>query len=125
MNTARRIRTAERFGRWLGRGWRGYVRVERRGAAALVAKGVPVAMAAILVWMVKLVVLAALIYVAFWIALLLMFAVAAAWTAEHSNSQEEEEDFMNRKAEERDHRESLGYDPINYYDDPDPRFEDA
>jgi len=92
---------------------------------ALVAKGVPVAVAAALVWVVKLAVLGALLYVAFWMALLWMFAVAAAWTVAHSNSQEEEEDFMNRKAEERDHRESLGYDPINYYDDPDPRFEDA
>jgi len=125
MNPTTRLTTAERFGRWLGRGWRGYMREEQRLSAALVAKGVPVSVADALVWAVKLAVLAALIYVAFWIALLLMFAVAAAWTAEHSNSQEEEEDFMNRKAEERDHRESLGYDPINYYDDPDPRFEDA
>jgi len=125
MSTTARISTAERLGRAFGRGWRGYVRGERRVLAWLVDKGAPVVVAATLVWVVKLSVLAALIYVAFWMALLLMFAVAAAWTAEYSNSQEEEEDFMNRKAEERDHRESLGYDPINYYDDPDPRFEDA
>ncbi|MCP1332006.1 DUF3742 family protein, partial [Halomonas sp. R1t4] len=30
MNTRPRSSTAERFGRWLGRGWRGYVRRERR-----------------------------------------------------------------------------------------------
>ncbi|MFZ5489717.1 MAG: DUF3742 domain-containing protein [Pseudomonadota bacterium] len=35
-----------------------------------------------------------------------------------------DDDFLGRKAEELDHRESLAYDPINYSDDPDPRFED-
>jgi len=124
MNTARRIRTAERFGRWLGRGWCRYVQGEQRVSAALVAKGVPVAVAAVLMWVVKLAVLGVLLYVAFWVALLLAFAMAAAWTAEHSNFQEED-DFMNRKAEEREHRESLFYHPINYNDDPDPRFQDT
>jgi len=125
MNTTTRITSAERFGRWLSRGWRGYVRGERRMSAALVAKGVPVAVAAVLVWVVKLAVLGALLYVAFWIALLLFFVMATAWATEHSGAQEEDDDFMNRKTEERDHRESLFYHPINYNDDPDPRFEDV
>jgi len=58
MNRTTHITTAERFGRWLGRGWRDYVRGERRVSEWLVAKGVPVAMAAVLVWVVKLAVLA-------------------------------------------------------------------
>jgi len=125
MNTTTRIRTAERFGRWLGRGWRGYMRGERRVSAWLVAQGMPVSVATALVWVVKLAVLAALIYVAFWLALLLFFVMATAMVAEHSGAQEEDDDFMNRKAEERDHRESLFYHPINYNDDPDPRFQDT
>ena len=36
MNTRPRSSTAERFGRWLGRGWRGYVRRERRGGGVFV-----------------------------------------------------------------------------------------
>jgi len=79
------------------RGWRGYARGEQRLSAVLVAKGIPVAVAVALVGVVKLAVLGVLLYVAFWTALLLAFAMAAAWTAEHSNFQEED-DSMNRKA---------------------------
>ncbi|MHC9223953.1 DUF3742 family protein [Pseudomonas aeruginosa] len=39
MNTTTRIRTAERLGRTLGRGWRAYVRGERRASSWLVSKG--------------------------------------------------------------------------------------
>jgi len=85
MNTTTRITTAERLGRWLGRGWRGYVRGERRVSAVLVAKGVPVAMAAMLVWAVKLTVLGMLLYVAFWLALLLVFAIVGAWVARNTD----------------------------------------
>jgi len=85
MNTTTRIRTAERFGRWLGRGWRGYVRGERRVSAVLVAKGVPVSVAVVLVWVVKLAVFGILLYVAFWVALLLVFAIAGAWVARNAD----------------------------------------
>jgi len=84
MNTTTRITTAERFGRWLGRGWRGYVRGEQWVSAALVAKGVPVAVAAMLVWAVKLAVMGVLLYVAFWIALLVLFMMGAGWAANNS-----------------------------------------
>lgn len=55
MNTTTRSNTAERFGRWLGRGWRGYVRRERRVVAWLASAGVPTGAATVLVWIVKLV----------------------------------------------------------------------
>ena len=45
MNTTTRSSTAERLGRWLGRGWRGYVRRERRVAAWLASAGVPTGVA--------------------------------------------------------------------------------
>ena len=66
MNTRPRSSTAERFGRWLGRG---YVRRERRAVAWLASVGVPSGAATALVWIVKLAVLGVLLYAAFWLAL--------------------------------------------------------
>ena len=76
MSTTTRISTAERLGRSFGRGWRAYVRGERRASNWLVSKGVPVAGATVLLWLVKLVVLGVLLYSAFWLALLLVCVVA-------------------------------------------------
>ena len=89
MNTRPRSSTAERFGRWLGRGWRGYVRRERRAVAWLASVGVPSGAATALVWIVKLAVLGVLLYAAFWLALLLVFVTAAAW-ASAANSPDED-----------------------------------
>ena len=72
MNTTTRTSTAERLGRTLGRGWRAYVRGERRASNWLVSKGVPQAGAPVFVWAIKLVVLGLLFYVAFWMTLLLV-----------------------------------------------------
>ncbi|EMV8752083.1 DUF3742 family protein [Escherichia coli] len=78
MSTTTRISTAERFGRAVGRVLRAYVRGERRVSHWLTTKGMPVAGATALVWAVKLAVLGALLYYAFWFALLLVFLVAVA-----------------------------------------------
>lgn len=72
MNTTTQISTAERLGRWLGRGWRGYARRERRVVAWLVLAGTPARVATVLVWIAKLAVLGGLLYTAFWLALLLV-----------------------------------------------------
>jgi len=95
MNTTTRITTAERFGRWLGRGWRGYVRGERQVSAWLVSRGIPVAVAITLMRAVKLAVLGMLLYMAFWIALLVVFAVVAAWTARNADCDEPEPEWRN------------------------------
>jgi len=113
MNTTTRIRTAERFGRWLGRGWRDYVRGERRVSAALVAKGVPIAVATVLVWMVKLAVLGLLLYMAFWLALLVLFMVGVGWAAA-ANTPEEEKWWPFTDLTEL--RKKSGYDPNMYND---------
>ncbi|ATS51812.1 DUF3742 family protein [Xanthomonas arboricola pv. corylina] len=81
MNTTTRISTAERLGRSVGRGWRAYARGERRLASWLASKGVPVVGAALALWVVKLAVLGLLLYVASWLAVLLLSGVAAAWMA--------------------------------------------
>ena len=72
MSTTTRTSTAERLGRSFGRGGRAYVRGERRVSSWLASKGMPVAGAAALLWVVKLAVLGALLYTAFWLALLLV-----------------------------------------------------
>lgn len=88
MNTTTRRSTAERLGRSVGRGWRAYVRGERRLSNWLASKGVPVVGAAALLWVVKLTALGLLFYTAFWLAVLLLLGVAAAWMAGNSAGDE-------------------------------------
>lgn len=84
MSTTTHISTAERLGRSIGRGWRAYVRGERRLSNWLASKGMPMAGVAVLLWVVKLVALGLLFYAAFWLALLLLLGVAAAWMVSNS-----------------------------------------
>lgn len=81
---------AERFGHWLGGMLRAYARRERQATAWLVTRGMPAGGAAALLWVFKLGVLAILFYVAFWFALLMVFAVVAAWAAKRSDPNQEE-----------------------------------
>lgn len=78
MNTTTRISTAERLGRRLGCGWRCYVRQERHMVDWLIGRGMPKAGAVALMWCIKLAVLGTLLYVAVWLALLLVFLVFVA-----------------------------------------------
>lgn len=112
MNTTTRSSTAERLGRWLGRGWRGYVRRERRVAAWLVSVGVPAGVATALVWVAKLAVLGVLLYTVFWLALLLVFATAAAWASAANTPDEDVWPFTDID----ELRNTSGYDP-NLYND--------
>jgi hypothetical protein len=91
MTTKTRPGNAERLGRWLGQSWRGAMRRERQTAGWLVAQGVPATGATALLWIVKLVVLGALLYAAFWLALLLLFALAAAWVARDTPPEQDDE----------------------------------
>jgi hypothetical protein len=69
MSTTTHISIAERLSQWCGRGWRAYARGERRMAAWLVSRGMPAAGAKVLLWTIKLGVMAALFYVSFWLVL--------------------------------------------------------
>lgn len=84
MSTTTPISTAERLGRSVGRGWRAFARGERRVWKWLVSKGVPAVVAAALLWVVKLTALGLLFYAAFWLAVLLLLGIAAAWIAGNS-----------------------------------------
>lgn len=113
MNTKTRPGNAERLGRWLGGLWRGSMRRERQAAGWLAAQGVPAGGATALLWIVKLGVFGVLLYAAFWIALLLVFVVAAAWTAgQISTDREDEHSFTTLETL----RKKPGYDP-NFYND--------
>ena len=116
---------AERGGRMLGRMWRGLVHLDRKAHGRLAALGWAPgrapgrAGAALLV--LKLSVLGVLAYAAFWLALLLALVAFAAWTARNSERDDSDEWAIGDRAE---HKRSIFYDPSNYDDDPDPRFDD-
>ena len=112
MNTTTRISTAERLGRSVGRGWRAYARGERRLASWLASKGVPVVGAALALWVVKLAVLGLLLYVAFWIAVVVLGVMVAGWVAAASTHEDEEWPFTDLT----ELRKTPGYDP-NLYND--------
>lgn len=79
MKTAAQTTFAERIGRTLGREWRGCVRLDRQAQGWLLAQGLAPGAATAVSLVVKLAVLGALLYFAFWLALLLAFAVTATW----------------------------------------------
>ncbi|MCW2478058.1 DUF3742 family protein [Candidatus Symbiopectobacterium sp. NZEC135] len=109
MNSASHNSIAERFGRWLGRGWRGYVHRERKVLQWLASKGLPWIAAFALLWAIKLVALGVLAYFSFWLALLMVFAVVARWPVGQSTS---EDDFeLGLPATLDGLREMPGYDP--------------
>ena len=112
---------AERTGLMLGRMWRGYVRQERKVSGWIVVQGVPAGGATAWLWIVKLVALGVLIYVAFWLAILLAFAVAVLWAVRGSDLDGAEEWAVGEQAE---HKSNPGYHPVLYNDAPDSRYAD-
>ncbi|KAI3602269.1 hypothetical protein D8I24_3409 [Cupriavidus necator H850] len=112
---------AERLGRTLGRLWQSCVRLDRRATSWLVEQRWAPGVAKAVLLIIKLVVLGVLVCAAFLLALSIMLAVVAAWTARYSAYDEPEEWAIGDHA---DHKRSVFYDPINYNDDPDPRFHD-
>lgn len=79
MTTSTRMSGAERAGRKLGQLWHRLVQCDRQATRWLIQAGVPVPLVTALAWGMKLAVLALALYVAFWLALLLVFAFAGAW----------------------------------------------
>lgn len=121
MKTTAQTTFAERLGRTLGRAWRSCVRLDRRAHGWLLAQGWAPGAAKAALLIVKLAALGVLLYTAFWLALLLALVAFAAWTARNSEREDSEEWAIGDQAE---HKRSVFYDPINYDDDPDPRFDD-
>lgn len=105
---------AERMGRWLGRTCRRGLRQERRLWNWLRTKQVPKPLVLLLTWAVRIALIAALFYISFWIILVALILVLV------SRISVPEGEYGQHEV---DHRQTLYYDPINYNDDPDPRFD--
>lgn len=93
---------AHRFGEWAGHTWRGLAQQDRRALAWLTRQGLPVGAAKMVSWAVKLLVLGVLLYVAFWLTLIAIFVLAAAWLARHA-------DHDSAQGEWRNGQEGYGY----------------
>lgn len=112
---------AHRLGHEMGHAWRGFMRAERRIGRWLETCGVPESGAQALLWLANIVLVAVLLYVAFWLGVLILLAAGATWAISSSND-EKATDWTTPRST--DHKNSPFYDPINYNDDPDPRFEE-
>jgi len=122
MNTTTRISTAERIGRSVGRGWRTYARGERRVSNWLASKGVPVVGATALLWLVKLVVLGLLLYVAFWFTIALLGILVAGRAMDRQEPGEDGYELQYPTIEEL--RTTPGYDPNLHNDTSHEMYQD-
>lgn len=122
MNTHANKTRAARAGRWFGLAWRWVVRQDARANRWIVDRGVPRSVAASLMWILKLGVCAALLYAAFWIAIVVVIVLVVAAGASQAAQGSDQPKWLEKDPD--DHRDDLFYHPLSYNDDPDPRFDD-
>lgn len=103
MKTAAQTTFAERLGRTLGRAWRGCARLDRRAQGWLLARGWAPGAAKVALLAVKLTAIGVLLYTAFWLALLLAFALVGAWVVRNDDGSYDEE-----------HKPEWRYGPAGY-----------
>lgn len=103
MKTAAQTTFAERLGRTLGRAWRGCARLDRRAQGWLLAQGWAPGIAKAALLAVKLAAIGVLLYTAFWLALLLAFALVGAWVVRNDDGSYDEE-----------HKPEWRYGPAGY-----------
>ncbi|MDR2452471.1 MAG: DUF3742 family protein [Candidatus Accumulibacter sp.] len=109
---------AERFGRMLGRAWRGVLRLERNAGEWLMAQGLPAGIAKVLPLTFRLAVLGVALYVAFWLTALLVFAVMAAEAARNTDWETPEPERRNGLAGHGLYtHDGVRIDPYIYEDD--------
>jgi len=102
-----------RLGRGARRVLRGYGRIEHRVARWLMANGLPAGLTLISIWTVRFAIAGALLYVAFWLALLIAVVTAAALATDESASTEKDGwPFMTKD----ELRTSMFYDPVLHND---------
>ncbi|MDD1148839.1 DUF3742 family protein [Pseudomonas sp. TNT2022 ID357] len=111
---------AERLGRWLGGVWQGLVRRDAQLAVWLNDKGLSIGATKTLIWLLRLAFFGLLFYVALWLVLIVVFALAAAWVARNSPPTDWSQ---NPPGGPEDPKECLSYDPMNSDNDySDERF---
>ena len=103
MKTAAQTTFAERLGRTLGRAWRSCARLDRRAQGWLLARGWAPGIAKAVLLAVKLAAIGVLLYTAFWLALLLAFALVGAWVVRNDDGSYDEE-----------HKPEWRYGPAGY-----------
>ena len=113
--------TAESAGAAIGRVWRKWLRREQRVVGLAGSEGLHATIAKAALRIVTFTLLCVLLYTAFWLALLLVFATVVASGARDPDVGNEPD--ASAFGEEAGHKKSVFYDPINHNDDPDPRFE--
>ncbi len=79
-----RLTTAARFGGWLGGRWKKILAFQVQLSNWLHSMGVPSVIARSLIWILNICVVGCLLYVAFWIAVLVLLAIGVARLATHS-----------------------------------------
>lgn len=111
---------ATRIGQWGGRQWCRYVRQEAKVIRWLRCKGLPEYFTDILALTTRLGFLLAMLIPV--VSLAVIFAIA--YVSAKCNGNTTRDVGERSDGEESDHRKSVFYDPINYNDPDDPRFDD-
>lgn len=112
---------AESIGRWLGQTWQRLIRQDTRVARWMINRSTSPLVANLLLWIMRLAVFAVFLYVAFWLAIVIVIAVIATALFQSGGRHRQHQKWF---AEGADHRDELFYHPLTYNDDPDPRFHD-
>jgi hypothetical protein len=110
---------SSRFGEWLGSHWRKYCGFEKRITLWLTGQGVPEAVTTCLKWGAYLGLIFVALSLLFGAALVIGLSFMVRRILERETGQDETSVFGKE-----DHRSGVFYDPINYNDTDDPRFED-
>jgi hypothetical protein len=120
MTNSEQTSNAARFGEWLAGQWRRYVGFEKCATDWLIDKGLPRALVLCLKWAFLTSLLIAICVLSFGVILIFAFIFIAAKCSKRVRPMPKESSF----GKEDDHRKSVFYDPINYNDADDPRFDD-
>ncbi|MGC3525910.1 DUF3742 family protein [Pseudomonas aeruginosa] len=120
-DTAGKPSAAWGLGRWCGDSYRAFLRQEARFVGWLAGLGVPVKLARVLPWVFRIVAVLALLYLAFWLALVLL-GVAVLAHAFSNTTSDHNQDWVIPDPDE--HMKNPGYDPNIYHDPPDHSYHD-
>ncbi|HCI3965782.1 DUF3742 family protein [Pseudomonas aeruginosa] len=120
-NTAGKPSAAWELGRWCADRYRAFLRQEARFVGWLAGRGVPVKLARVLPWIFRIVAVLALLYLAFWMALVFLGVAVLAHVS--STDADHDQDWVIPDPDE--HMKNPGYDPNLYNDPPDPSYYDA
>lgn len=121
MSRSLRGSRANHIGRWVGHKWRAYLQREARAFLWLQQKGMPSWISRPFLLVLKMLIVGVLLYSALWLGLVVLNLFFIAWGIRNASFEPDEEWAI---GEQTDHKKSVFYDPINYNDTDDPRFDD-